>query len=421
MIHILRYGDRDVSVELPDDGVDMIVAKATPYRDESDIIQDAIAAARPSLREFLGSSDSVLLVVSDHTRNTGSRIYVPILLDMMRRPGRKITILVALGLHRPSTESEIADILGCAPGDGITVKNHDPDANLAECGEEFFCRDAVDAEKIVVTGSVAFHPMAGFSGGWKSILPGIASRESVIENHRLYFSGAAMDPRVGPARVEDNPIQTDIRRRTAGFAGKTWCLEVVQNEMKSIVFASAGQVDDAWTACAGFLERSNSPAIARLYPVVVASAGGYPSDFSFYQSMKTLTNASRACEKGGSIYLVMECRNGWELNEEILAWGHLGLEEIAMRLRKDFSMSGLAMYMALSVIREHRVLCMSSLPEREVAGLGMRHVATEAELGDLVRAEIANRIANRIAVIPAAAAVLPSSGPGKSKGDTYAP
>lgn len=417
MIQNLRYGDREVSVEFPDEGVDMIVAGTAPERDESELVLDALAAARPGLLEFLGSSDSVLLVVSDHTRNTGSRIYMPILLGLMRRSGRKITILVALGLHRPSTESEIADILGCAPGEGVTVRNHDPDANLAECGEGFFCREAVEAEKIILTGSVAFHPMAGFSGGWKSLLPGIASREGIVENHRLYFSGGAMDPRVGPALVEDNPIQTHIRRGTAGFAGKTWCLEVVQDEEKSIVFAAAGQVDEAWKACAAYLEDRNSPAIERLYPVVVASSGGFPSDFSFYQTMKTLTNASRACEKGGSIYLLMECRNGWELDGEILSWGHLELEEIAARLKEEFSMSGLAMYMALSVIREHRVFCMSSLPEKEVAGLGMRHLASEAELGDLVRAEIANRVA----VIPAAAAVLPSPGPGKSKGDTYAP
>ncbi len=404
MTHNLRYGNREIVVDLPDNQTDMISAEPTIHRDESLLVLDAINKSSPMLQDFLGQSTSVVIVVSDHTRNTGSRTYIPILLDQIRKTGRKITILIALGLHRPSTESEIAEILGCEPGNGVVIRNHDPDAYLAECGEGTFCKTAVDAEKIILTGSVAFHPMAGYSGGWKSLLPGIASRTSVIENHRLYFSGNTMNSGVGPARLENNPISCDIRRRTQGFAEKTWCLNVVQNEAKSIVFAAAGIVDDAWRACAGYLERCNSPMITRLYPVVVASSGGFPSDFSFYQSMKTLTNASRACIKGGSIYLLMECRNGWELDESILALRHLKLEEIASHVRKEFSMSGLAMYMALSVIRAHKVFCLSSLPEREVSGFGMKYLASEAEIRTLVDAENADRIA----VIPAAAAVLPS-------------
>lgn len=417
MMQAFRYGDREVKVDLPDDRVDLIVAEPAPEREESHIILEALASAKPGLGEFLGSAPSVLIVVSDHTRNTGSRIYLPIILEMIRKPGRKITILVALGLHRPSTAQEIAEILGCEPGADVEVRNHDPDADLAECGTGVFSKYAVDAPKVILTGSVAFHPLAGFSGGWKSLLPGIASRKCIIGNHRLYFSGAVMNTEVGPARVHDNPIQEDIRRRTSGFVDRTWCVEVVQNEAKSIVFAAAGMVDDAWTACGRFLELNNSPGISRLYPVVVASSGGYPSDFSFYQSMKTLTNASRACAKGGSIYLLMECRNGWELDDEILSWSHLDLEEIASRLGKEFSMSGLAMYMALSVIREYRVFCVSSLPEREVLGTGMLHLSSGAEIGKLVEAADADRIA----VIPAAAAVLPALDTGSSKGDKHAP
>lgn len=435
-MHLLRYGDHEVEVELPDDRVDPIVAGTKDEPDESRTVRKAIDASRPGLVEFLGESDSVLVVISDHTRNTGSRTYMPILLERIRKPGRTVTILVALGLHRPSTEREIAQILGCDTGNDVIVLNHDPDGNLAPCGESMFCREAVIAGKVIITGSVAFHPMAGYSGGRKSLLPGIASRESILENHRLYFSGDAMHPGIGPASVLDNPIQSDIRNRTKGFDGRTWCLNVVQDEMKSIVFAAAGTVDDAWAACCGYLERTNAPELPGIYPVVVASAGGFPSDFSFYQSMKTLTNASRACVKGGSIFLLMECRNGWELDADILSWGHLDLARIARRIREDFTMSGLAMYMALSVIRAHRVFCLSSLPAREVAGLGMRHLASEKDIGGLVASELpdasspangrTNRArtgtANRIALIPAAAAILPSSAGGRpAKEVTHGP
>ncbi|PKL10127.1 MAG: hypothetical protein CVV51_00350 [Spirochaetae bacterium HGW-Spirochaetae-7] len=404
MKHGLPYGDGEIEVELPDDRLDWIVAERVPERDELPIVLAAIDGAEPGLLEFLGRSASVAVVVSDHTRNTGSRTYMPILLDRIRMPGRRITVVVALGLHRPSTDSEIATILGCIPDKDVDIINHDPDGNLEACGQGTFCKAVVEADKVILTGSVSFHPMAGYSGGWKSLLPGIASRACVLDNHRLFFSGDKRHPGVGPARVELNPVSMDIRSRTRGFAGKTWCLNVVQSESKAIVFATAGGVDDAWTACCGYLERMNSPSIRRLYPVVVASSGGYPSDFSFYQSMKTLTNASRACVKGGSIYLAMECRNGWELDESVLSWSRDSLDTIATRLRKEFSMSGLAMHMALSVIRDHSIACLSSLPEQEVCGMGMRYLASAADLGKAVAAEDADRIA----VIPAAAATLPA-------------
>ena len=421
MIHALRYGDHTVHVELPDDQVDLIVAESIPDRDEAAIILEALDSAKQGLQDFLDGSDSVLVVVSDHTRNTGSRVYMPILLDQLRKPGRRITILIALGLHRPSTGSEITNILGCEPGEDVTVLNHDADSNLAQCGEGLFCSHAVGAKKIILTGSVAFHPMAGYSGGRKSLLPGIASRASIIGNHRLYFSGGVMDPGVGPAQLRNNPIHSDILRRTAGFDGRIWSLNVVQNELKSIVFAAAGHVDEAWAACTEFLSRINSPKIPHAYPVVLATAGGYPSDFSFYQSMKTLTNASRACLKGGTIFLLMECRNGWEMDPEVLAWGQLDLGEIALRIQNNFSMSALAMYMALSVIRDYRVFCLSSLREREVVGLGMRYLAAASDIGNLVRDERERSGTDRIAVIPAAAAILPVIGQKIFKGDKYAP
>lgn len=404
MTHFLRYGDGDIEIGLPDGRTDMISVSATAVAEESALVRDAIRNSTLPLRRFLGQSPSVAIVVSDHTRNTGSRIYMPILLDIAKSPGRKVTVLVACGLHRPSSKLEITGILGCDPGEGVVVMNHDPDTFLEDFGEGSFCRSVVQAERVVVTGSVTFHPMAGYSGGWKSILPGLASRACIIENHGLYFSGAEEAHGIGPASVTDNPILADIRQRTHAFASKTWCLNVVQDESKAIVHASAGQVDQTWESCADYLGRHYSPRIERRYPFVVASSGGYPSDFSFYQSMKTLTNASRACAKGGLICLVMECRNGWELDGKLQSLAGLELEEIALRLKEDFSMGGLAIYMALSVIRKYRVYCFSSLPEREVRGLGMGYIPSAQYISTLVDAEMPDRIA----VMPAAAVVLPA-------------
>ena len=403
MKQFLRYGDGKVEVELPYEHTDIISKARRNEKEGYSLVLEALDRATPSLQDFLGQSKSVTIIASDQTRDTGSGVYLPVLLELAKRRGRKVTVLIALGLHRPASDMEISRILGCDPGRDVRILNHDPDACLSNFGDGGFNTSVVEAERVIVTGSVTFHPMAGYSGGWKSLLPGVASRSCIIENHRLFFSGNKADPRVGSARVESNPILEDIRCRTSAFAEKTWCLNVVQGESKTIVHAAAGMVDAAWRSCIAYLEEHNSFSIERRYPVVVASSGGYPSDFSFYQSMKTITNASRACAKGGSIYLIMECRNGWELDKDVLSLSALDLPQIAAKVKQDFSMSGLATYMALSMMRDYRIHCLSALPEDEVRGFGMRPLASALEISSLVAMENAGRIA----VMPAAATVLP--------------
>ena len=403
MKHFLRYGDGSVEVELPDGRTDIISKARSRENDGNALIREALDRATPSLQDFLGQGKSVAIVASDQTRDTGSAIYLPVILELAKRQCRNVTVVIALGLHRPATDIEISRILGCDPGRNVRIINHDPDTNLSDFGAGCFNTSVVEAERVILTGSVTFHPMVGYSGGWKSLLPGVASRTCTIENHKLFFSGDKADPGVGSACVTDNPILEDIRRQTSVFMEKTWCLNVVQDESKAIVHAAAGAVDAAWGSCIAYLEENNSVKMEQKYPVVVASSGGYPADFSFYQSTKTITNASRACMKGGTIYLIMECRNGWELDKDVFSLSELELPRIASKMKLDFSMSGLATYMVLSMIRDFKVHCLSALPEDEVRAFGMRPLASASEIASLV----AQEGADRIAVMPAAATILP--------------
>ena len=392
-----------MAVELPDVHTDLISRARGKRKDGVALVREAIDRSAPYLHDFLGQGRTVTIVASDQTRDTGSAVYLPLLLEMAKRHACKVTVLIALGLHRPADGVEISRILGCDPGGDVRILNHDPDAGLSDYGNGSFNASVVEADRVILTGSVTFHPMAGYSGGWKSLLPGVSSRSCVIENHKLYFSGLNADPRVGSAMVEGNPILEDIRCRTSAFAEKTWCLNVVQDEAKAIVHAAAGSVETAWRSCIAYLEEHNSFTIQRRYPVVVASSGGYPADFSFYQSTKTITNASSACMKGGTICLIMECRNGWELDRDVLSLSKLELPQIASVVKRNFSMSGLAAYMVLSMIRNYRVYCLSALPGNEIRDFGMRPLASASDIGPLVAMEKADRIA----VMPAAATVLP--------------
>ena len=270
---------------------------------------------------------------------------------------------------------------------------------LLQCGDAFFRREAVEADKLVVTGAVTFHPMAGFSGGRKSLLPGIASADDIRKNHRLYFSGVNRNPACAPASVEGNPVRDDLTRRTRGFRD-IWALNVVLNEQKDIIFASCGDIDRVWSDCCSYVEQSNSFRIDKMYENVITSAGGYPSDFSFYQSMKVLTNSSRACVDGGKLIVLSECSNGWEIDGRMLKLFALTPEEVAGRLISDFRMDVLGMYMAMSIINSYEVWLHSSLPRAEVESAGMHYLEDISIVNELVSAGSTAVIKNGSSILP---------------------
>jgi len=269
----------------------------------------------------------------------------------------------------------------------------------------------VNADRVIVTGAVTFHPMAGFSGGRKSLLPGIASSKDIYQNHRLYFNGNSVHTGTGPAKIDDNPVLQDIRERTKGFT-KLWALNVVLNEQNMIEFASCGNVETVWDDCRKFVSKHHSVEIEEKYDLVIASAGGYPSDCSFYQSMKVMTNSSRACKPGGTLIIISQCSHGWEIRDELFSYFTMTLEEISRDLQRSFTMDGLALYMALSIIRSHNIWFFSDLPENEVEKAGMQNLK---HIGDI--AAIAEKSGNlsspsihtrtRTAVMQNGSSVLP--------------
>lgn len=353
--------------------VDVLKPPASPEPTGLDVVRRAFDEADLRLEEFLKPGGRVCLVVSDYTRRTGSEVYVPEFLDRLLHAGVKaedITVLIALGLHRPAAEEEMRRIVTDRVFERVKVVNHDPDDCVDDSGGAAFSRHVMEAGAVILTGVVSFHPMAGYSGGLKSLLPGVSSRRSVLENHRKYFLDLDMHPGVGPAKVDGNPVQEDIRLRCAGLQ-RLYCLNVVLDTAGDVAFAAAGTVAHAWGRCRDFVHRYRSVPIERIYDLVVASAGGAPLDYSFYQCMKVLGNASAACKEGGTLVILAQCYAGWEIAAELLNWFVLSPEKVARRLLENFRMDGLAVYMAMRVIRNHRIFFVSSLPGEEVRKTGM--------------------------------------------------
>lgn len=401
-----KYGSSKVSIDLGMiKHIDYLNTVKQTVEDPDTLIRRALISTSFSLNSFIKPGCTVVLVVSDHSRPTGSNIFVPILLKELKRLGAgNIIIVIALGLHRSSTPDEIEVILGGAVPPGVKVVNHDAENDLLDCGSASFNKAAVLADRVIVTGAVTFHPMAGFSGGRKSLLPGIASAGDIYRNHRLYFDQTGVHPGTGPANIIDNPVLKDIMERTKTFQN-LWSLNVVLNEQGDMEYASCGEIDSVWDDCRKYVSIHHSVGIREKYDLVISSAGGHPSDISFYQSMKVLTNSSRACKPGGNLIIFSKCTQGWEIRDTLFPYFTMTLEEISRNLRNSFTMDGLALYMALSIIRSHTVWFCSDLPETEVTAAGMRPIR-DSDV-HTITAEAGNLRTIRAAVMKNCSSVLP--------------
>lgn len=408
MKQIFNYGTETITASFPEQIQSEILDSHvhTQLENEEETVRNACNHADISLQEAVLRAKFIAIIVSDYSRPTGSQICTKIILEKLRQlgfPEERINIVIALGLHRPATQLEIDEITGGHYSPKITLENHNPDGNLIDVGNIQLNATVMAADLIILTGAVTYHPMAGFSGGYKSLLPGVAGRKSILENHRLFFLNGEKNPAIYPGSIQDNPVQNHIRSSCTKINRSIYCLNVVLGQDKYISFAAAGSVDYAWQACCRYVDSINSVHIDQKFPFVVASAGGFPSDFSFYQCMKVLTNSSIACEAKGQIVIIAQCAHGWEIDETLLKWFALSPPEVAQRLCKNFRMDGLAVYMAMRIIKTHTVYLYSSLPSEEVRKAGMIPLKDTKTLEELVK-----KNGNRsIVVMPHGAQTLP--------------
>jgi len=404
LIESFRYGKSSKRICLNDKYfISHFISQKTTQNciGESNIVEKALTNTNFPLCKHVKRGDKVAIVVSDQTRPTGSHVYVPMLINKIMKIGvDKVIIIIALGLHRPPSDTEMNAILGDEIPKNIPIINHNPLKGLTKVGGALFRKEILEVDKLIITGAVTFHPMAGFSGGRKSLLPGIASSTDIYKNHRLYFNGNEKHKKVGPGMIEGNPITIDIKERTSAFKN-LWALNVVLGEDNKITFASCGDIDKVWDECSLKLMRSNTVKFKEHSDVVIASAGGYPSDFSFYQSMKVLTNSSKLCKKGGTLIVFSECSNGWEINKILFKYFSMTKLQIIEDLNNNFTMDGLALYMAINIIRNYKVWLYSSLPRKEVELSGMNVIDNLKSIENILNRD------NKIAILPKGSSTLP--------------
>lgn len=317
----LPYYKGHVDFHLEDELVNaVLVSKVEEYKpdkDESELVKDALNNPIGSLPlcELAKGKKHVVIISSDHTRPVPSHITMPILLNEIRKYNKdvKISILVATGMHRASTYEELVNKYGQKIVDEETIVMHDAyvDSDMTfkgilPSGGELWINKLVDeADLLISEGFIEPHFFAGFSGGRKSILPGIASKKTVLWNHNARFI-ANKNSRAG--NLEDNPIHKDMlfAAQTANLA---FILNVVINSEKKIIKAFAGNLEKAHSEGCKLVKE-----IAMVDPVysdiVITTNGGYPLDQNIYQTVKGMTAGEACVNPGGVIIILSSCADG---------------------------------------------------------------------------------------------------------------
>ena len=288
----------------------------TPAAAPEELVEEALRnpVGSAPLCELSRGKQKIVLIASDHTRPVPSKVIVPPMLREIRKgnPHAEITILISTGCHRATTREELVGKFGEEIVRNEKIVIHDCDMSplvkigtLPSGGECIINRLVVEADLVVSEGFIEPHFFAGFSGGRKSILPGIASRTTVLANHCSEFIA---HPCARTGILEGNPIHADMvwAARTAKLA---FVVNVVINEKKEAIYAVAGDMEAAHRSGCEFLS-ALCRVEAKPADIAISTNGGYPLDQNIYQAVKGMTAAEATVKKGGVIIILAKSNDG---------------------------------------------------------------------------------------------------------------
>ena len=396
------------------------VEEYVPEAKGAALVQAAMAdpVESPRLAELARGKKKVVLIASDHTRPVPSRIIVPYMLREIREgnPEAEITILIATGCHRGTTREELVSKFGeeIAENENIVVHDCDDEEMLVELGtlpsggKCIVNRLAVEADLLVAEGFIEPHFFAGFSGGRKSVLPGIAGRKTVLANHCAEFIA---HPKARTGVLEGNPIHRDMLW-AAESAGLAYIVNVVLNGEKEAIFATAGHPVHAHRKGTDFLA-SLCQVKTEETDVVISTNGGYPLDQNLYQAVKGMTAAESAVKEGGVIIMLAKSDDGigGEHFYNQLSQGKAPseiIEEFLARDRESTEPDQWQSQIFARVLARARVIYLSTLPDETVRAMNMTPAHSIEEALTLAK-QLLGRENYSLTLIPDGVAVMVSS------------
>ncbi|MBR9975522.1 MAG: nickel-dependent lactate racemase, partial [Bacteroidetes bacterium] len=339
-------------------------------RSEDEVIESILSGPfGPSLHDFLDSAHPLLVLVSDKTRRCRTSLFLPRLLRIVHDAGippDRIRLLFATGTHPPQTDAEKRDILGGDILDRYEVFEHrarDEEA-CVELGTTRFGtpvrvnRLLAEATQVIATGTIVHHYFAGFGGGAKLFVPGVAAYSTAIANHRRTITeDGRFQPGCTDGVVDGNPVIEDIMDARR-FMPRHWYFAALLDGAGRIADGVCGDLDAAHAeGCRRVDARFRVP-VDRLADLTIVSAGGYPKDINVIQAHKALHHASYATKDGGTIICLAECRDGIG-NAEFLRWCVQSDTEFRDTLQKHYAMNAHTALAMREKARRFRIVLVS--------------------------------------------------------------
>lgn len=374
----LPYGKKMLKVDVPARNL-LAVLKPKGYKQNKspdELIKSALRnpIGTKRLSEIIAEKkkkDSVVIVVDDHTRPCPTDKIIPPLLEELYSAGVKdenILIIFATGSHRSTKPEEAERILGKEVAQRIKYISNDSwgddfvDVGTTKRGTHVFVKKAyVDADVKILTGDVEIHYFAGFGGGRKSILPGIAKYSTIQDNYKRNF----FDPNAKPAKLDGNPMYENMTE-AAKLAGVDFTINVVQDDY-GIVGAFAGDFDIVLRKGASLVEKIYKAEAPSKADIVITSANGAPHDIDLYQAYKALHLALDVVKERGAIILVAECPDGAG-NRNYDEWmkKYKTKEEMKAELEKEFNIGGHKAYYNHLALEKATLFLVSAMPKEDV-------------------------------------------------------
>lgn len=390
MQQLVPYGAGSLTFSLPSG---RLVSRLEPLLPEPSTSPAALIAR--ALREPIGSAPlrqvaagkrSAAILIPGKARVAGTQAYVAALIAELNAAGvqdEHIEVFLADGTHEQHLESDILALLGPELAARVRCLGHDcrNEEALVEVGTTSFGtpvllnRRVLAADVKISTGRIVPHYFAGFSGGRKALIPGVAGFRTILANHRLTLGpDRGIHPLVGACSLDGNPVHEDMLEG-ARLARPEFCLNTVFDARDRMVDVVAGDFEAAHREGCRRANDLLRMTLSEPVDALITSAGGHPYDYNFMQSLKAVFNVQDIVRPGGAMLWVAECPSG--INPGFLPWAELESDaDLEAAIRRRYALTGHNSLMLRQLVRRTEVALLSTLPHEVVSKLGLHPVAS---------------------------------------------
>lgn len=382
----LRYGKEIIEIKLPHGRLlNILEGKALPaICNSAKAVREALEnpiKSTPFL-ELFNRGEKVVIAVSDKSRKTHAEVFLPIIIEELNKAGvrdRDISIIFGCGAHACHTKDEQKKIVGEEVAARVVLIDHDAKdvsaiqyvGTTSRGTKVYFNKVLMEADKVIVTGSITYHYFAGFGGGRKGLLPGVAGEATIQANHRISMTERGSHPLATTGQLNDNPVHEDMTE-AASLVNPTFLLNTVSNSEGKLAAILAGHWEKAFLKGCSLIDSRLRVPFKELADLVIASAGGCPKDLNFIQSHKAMDSAAKVLKPGGVIILLARSKEGFSKNE-YSQWLPLGsAKRIKQELIKTcFSIPGHTVYATFKKAEKFKIIWITEQDHQEVKKMGI--------------------------------------------------